>query len=84
MKNILLKYIFVLIIITSCQVRADMLNPCSYLNVSNDRGNQLDVGNDPNFERIKQQNNRQIVIACQQLQIKQLEQRRNDWNRDNY
>ncbi len=64
--------------------RADNMNPCEYLNMTNNAEHQLDTGNDENFERIKQQRNREIIIACQDYQIKLLETKRNDLNRDNY
>lgn len=55
-------------------------SPCDHLPTYN----QVDVGADPNFERIVQQNNRELIVACQQYQIKLYENAKNDINRDNY
>jgi hypothetical protein len=43
-------------------------NPCNEIYSLIDAENQLDTGHDENFERIKQQNNREIVMRCQQWQ----------------
>lgn len=45
---------------------------CEYANTMMLNYSRLDTGNDPNFERIKQQNNRQIIIACQEELIKKI------------
>jgi hypothetical protein len=47
-------------------------NPCEYVNTVANNANKLDVGDDPNFERIKQQNNRTMIRECQDLVIQQL------------
>lgn len=66
------------------KARADVINPCEYMNITANSMNQLDTGNDPNFERIKQQNNQAIVRACQEYEIKKLDEAKSDLNRDNY
>lgn len=60
------------------------MNPCEYMNANANIANKLDTGDDPNFDRIKQMKNRELVIACQEYEIKALEQAKNDLNRDNY
>lgn len=47
-------------------------NPCEYMNVQATQMNKLDTGDDANFERIKQQNNRDLIRACQEYQIQVL------------
>ncbi len=47
-------------------------NPCEYVNTVANNANKLDVGDDANFERIKQQNNKDMIRECQELVIKQL------------
>lgn len=66
------------------KVYADTLNPCEYMNINANTMNNLDTGADDNFERIKQQNNKQMVIACQEYEIKLLNEAKSDLNRDNY
>lgn len=63
---------------------ADIMNPCEYANMEANNLNQLDTGNDPNFERIKQQNNQELVRACQEYEIKALRNAKSDLDRDNY
>lgn len=63
----------------SFKVRADTINPCEYMNLNATAMNKLDTGNDENFERIKQQNNRDMIIACQQYEIKQLREKTNTY-----
>lgn len=65
-------------------VHADTLNPCEYMNVNSERMNQLDTGVDENFERIKQQNNREMVMNCQEYEISRIRAARSDLGRDNY
>ena len=66
------------------EARAGTLNPCEYVNVMNTNMNQLDTGKDDNFERRKQENNQQLVLACQEYEIKLMQYEKNDLNRDNY
>jgi hypothetical protein len=40
-------------------------NPCNQIFSVMEAENHLDIGNDENFERIKQQNNREIIQDCQ-------------------
>lgn len=63
---------------------ASGMNPCEYMNMNAQEANKLDVGNDPNFTRIQQQNNRDLIRACQEYEIKLLNEAKGDLNRDNY
>lgn len=60
------------------------VNPCEYINTVATNTNQLDTGDDENFERIKQQRNREMVLACQDYEIKRLREAKSDLDRDNY
>lgn len=73
-----------LLALVTKETQASTLNPCEYMNINAEKMNQLDTGDDENFRRIVQQKNREMIIACQDYQIKQLQQRTADWNRDNY
>lgn len=63
---------------------ANTINPCEYVNITANNAEHLNTGDDPNFIRIMQQNNRNMILACQEYQIKLYEQRKADLNRDNY
>jgi len=60
------------------------MNPCEYMNQNANTIQRLDVGNDPNAREIVQQNNLEMVRACQEYEIKLLNNAKNDLNRDNY
>lgn len=68
----LLLTIFYVGFLYSVQSYADSTNPCEFMNLNSDPYTQIDTGNDPNFERIKQQNNQQLVRECQEYQINKL------------
>lgn len=55
---------------------ADQMNPCEYMNLNAEAARKLDVGNDENYQRIVQQNNREIVRACQEYQISKLREQK--------
>lgn len=76
--------IVALVYFTSTVARADTLNPCEYMNINAEQANKLDVGDDPNWTRIVQQKNRDMIRACLDYQQKALEERTNDLNRDNF
>lgn len=57
---------------------ASTLNPCEYMNLYADQAAKLDTGNDPNFERIKQQNNQEMVRSCQEYEIARTRQDTNN------
>lgn len=82
-RTLLVVFLFALLIVV-INSYASSLNPCEYMNLNTQAMNKLDTGDDPNFERIKQQNNQEMIRRCQELEIKALEEMRNDLNRDNY
>lgn len=84
MKEALMGILIILVLGWCARSFADTLNPCEYSNVYMTTQNQLDTAPDPNFERIKQQNNQKLIIACQEYYIKKLNTQTNDLNRDNY
>lgn len=66
---------------------ADNLNPCEYMNMTANAAQRLDIGpreDSVNFRRQYEDNNREMILACQRYQIKMLEQQKADLNRDNY
>lgn len=44
-------------------------NPCDKWHSNIEIQQKLPVGNDPNFERIRNQNNQEIIRACQAYQL---------------
>ena len=71
-------FIVLLAFLTSSRASADTYNPCEYMNRNANAEHKLDVGDDPNFTRISQQNNREIIRACQEYEIKVLRTARMD------
>lgn len=69
MKNLLL--LVILLFISRLSI-ADTVNPCEYMNMQIYNEQSLDVGNDPNFIRIMEHNNQQLILECQQYQIDKL------------
>jgi hypothetical protein len=55
-------------------------NPCEYID-QRIRGmqSQMDTGDDPNFTRIVQQKNQDIIIACQDYEIARLREAKNSF-----
>jgi len=85
MNKYILLFIYGLILgFIFTNVHASTINPCEYINLTISNSDKLDVGNDENFERIKQQNNKDMIRACQEYQIKLLDTMKGDLNRDNY
>lgn len=69
-----MKLLILLFLLTFCvYVHAGTFNPCEYANLSGSSFEHLDTGHDSNFERQKQWNNQQLVLACQQYQLRLLE-----------
>lgn len=66
----------------STQSFAGTLNPCEYMNVNAEKMSQLDTGNDASFRAQMQYRNREMVTACQDYQIKVLNNMKNNINKD--
>jgi len=64
--------------------KASIINPCEYMNMNSEKMNHMDVGHDENFERIKQQNNQELIRACQEYEIKLLNEAKSSLDRNNY
>ncbi len=74
--TILILLLFVLAV-TASSAHANM-NPCEYMNMNANAEHKLDTGNDPNFTRIVQQNNQELIRACQEYEISRLRMERSD------
>jgi hypothetical protein len=61
--------ILLIALLISTNINADTLNPCEYMNINGTTANKLDTGQDENFERIKQHNNRELIMECQRYEI---------------
>lgn len=73
MRKLTVFVIYLYISFYSIISMAGTMNPCEYMNAQVDTINRLDTGNDDNFERMKQRNNQQMVLACQEYEIKRLQ-----------